>query len=60
MKKSFIRGASKPWFGSVAQKNFSLLVPLQTNASVPAELSITPLTDRHFSELKAKYTTFNA
>ena len=41
-------------------RQFSLLVPLQVKANLPAELQNSPLTDRYFNDLKAEYAKFNA
>ena len=40
-------------------RNFSLLVPLQTRAEVPAEVLSTPVSDKYFADLEASYAQFN-
>jgi hypothetical protein len=59
MNAAYYRGAARPMFRACASRQFSLLVPLQSKASLPAEIQSSPLTDRYFNELKAQYTTFN-
>ena len=43
----------------VAQRQFSLLVPLQAKAEVPAEVSNHPLTDEYFRELTQMHNEYN-
>lgn len=38
-----------------ARRNFSLLVPVQGKADVPAEIQSSPITDQYFAELEASY-----
>jgi hypothetical protein len=60
MNAAFLRGAARPISRTCTKRQFSLLVPLQTKANLPAEIQNTPLTDRYFNDLKAQYATFNA
>ncbi len=60
MNAAYLRGAARPVLRTCSTRQFSLLVPLQSKANLPAEIQSTPLTDRYFNELKAKYATFNA
>lgn len=42
-----------------AKRNFSLLVPVQGKADVPAEIQSSPVTDKFFADLEASYAEFN-
>jgi len=59
MNAAYLRGAARPMYRACATRQFSLLVPLQAKANLPAEIQNSPLTDRYFNELKAQYATFN-
>lgn len=60
MNAALLRGASRPMLRTCSVRQFSLLVPLQVKANLPAELQNSPLTDRYFNDLKAEYAKFNA
>ena len=53
MNAAYLRGAARPVLRTCYTRQFSLLVPLQSKANLPAEIQSTPLSDRYFNELKA-------
>jgi hypothetical protein len=55
MNRFVQRQAAKAMLLKTPSRQFSLLVPLQTKQSAPAELTYTPLTDAAFAQLQASY-----
>lgn len=55
MNSSYLRRVASPVFKVNSKRSFSLLVPLEGKANLPAEIKNTPLTDRYFNDLKVQY-----
>ena len=52
-------GARSAQIAKFNSRQFSLLVPLQAKAQVPAEVQNTPLTNAFFADLEQKHTEYN-
>mmetsp|Transcript_33597 Transcript_33597/g.24262 ORF Transcript_33597/g.24262 Transcript_33597/m.24262 type:complete len:268 (+) Transcript_33597:30-833(+) len=51
--------ASRSQITKLTQRQFSLLVPLQTKADAPAEVQHTPITDAYYAEMTKMHTEYN-